>query len=247
MLSFLTLFSACSHYQYNTISSTHLRLNDKMEFVAENDTMRMEYNFSGAHVRFSLENKLDVPIFIDWKRSALIVDKTSFSYAPARAWLEGEIRDSTQTSTPAIRAISGSIVLPETTEFIPPHAQVVKNPMYLPGRNIGKLADSVTHQVPFPLGSRSKYVQVASFTEENSPLRFRSYITCLVGDPSARPVAYEHHFYVSESMSTDLNTLYFKDRMQDGNRYHTGSSSGAGAVVGLLLVLAFGIAVAASQ
>jgi hypothetical protein len=249
VLSFLILFSACSHYQYNTISSSNLRLNDKRELVAENDTMRIVYNFNGrsAPVRISFENKLDVPIFIDWQRSALMVGKNIFNYMPGRASLQAEINNLSLTSNSATttHTITGSIVLPETMEFIPPRSHTFKTPMYLPGRSIGKLPDSVRHRVRVPSGSKTQKVRMARFTEENSPLKFRSYITYMIGEPATRPVAHEHYFYVSESMITNKNQFYFQDKLYDGNRYFMGSSAGAGMVFGWLVLGGIVVAVIA--
>lgn len=41
-------FGACSPYQYLTLDSTQLPKNDKKQFVWENDTLRLSYDFSGS-------------------------------------------------------------------------------------------------------------------------------------------------------------------------------------------------------
>src|SRR5690348_2528150 len=87
----LLLFSSCSTYQYTTVSSSSLDMNDLQEFEFVNDTVRIIYNFYGenAPVTITVENKLKVPIFIDWHNSSLILNGRSVSYAPSQINIEG--------------------------------------------------------------------------------------------------------------------------------------------------------------
>jgi hypothetical protein len=66
-------------------------------------------------------------------------------------------------------------------------------------------------QVPETAFQREKYmpmegikvsVKKATFTEATSPLRFRSYLTIMVGELTTKPLTLEHSFYVSELMIT---------------------------------------------
>src|SRR5947209_4687068 len=93
LLSVIVILSltSCSIYQYATIESSTMNKNEKKEFVTENDTLRLVYNFNGinAPINITVQNKLNVPISIDWQRSALIVNDTAISYVPGTVNING--------------------------------------------------------------------------------------------------------------------------------------------------------------
>src|SRR5215831_12435682 len=113
-LSFIFLvYTSCSVYQYGTIGSTGLHLNEKNEFVAENDSLRIQYNFSGedAPVKLMIWNKLDKPIYVDWQHSALVVNNKSISYSDKPVYIDGTI--SRPGSSTSARSLIATASLPE--------------------------------------------------------------------------------------------------------------------------------------
>ena len=58
--------------------------NERGDFVQENDTVRISYRFWGenAPVTITIYNKLDEPLYVDWGRSALIIDDVATTYDP---------------------------------------------------------------------------------------------------------------------------------------------------------------------
>ncbi len=62
------------------------------DFVQENDTVRISYRFWGenAPVTITIYNKLDEPLYVDWGRSALIIDDVATTYDPKVASVRGE-------------------------------------------------------------------------------------------------------------------------------------------------------------
>src|ERR1700755_984530 len=76
-----SLISSCIQYQYVTIDGSGDRT-DAQEFFEENDSVRIQYNFNGpdAPVNVIIDNKTDAPIYIDWSRSALIINDKAISY-----------------------------------------------------------------------------------------------------------------------------------------------------------------------
>ncbi|HNC30155.1 MAG TPA: hypothetical protein PKX08_09130, partial [Cyclobacteriaceae bacterium] len=71
--------TGCSTYQYVTVSSP---LKTQNEFIAENDTVKISYDFSGEQgpVKISIYNKLSTPLYVDWSKSALIIGDMRKSY-----------------------------------------------------------------------------------------------------------------------------------------------------------------------
>jgi hypothetical protein len=234
----LILFASCTRYQYVTINSSQLSLNDKQEFVAENDTLRLTYNFHGedAPIHLTIENKLDVPVYIDWRQSSLVVNDKAVSYVPEHMSLSGFISNSgvnynsrTVSYTSSSGTIDAKVAVPPAVDFIPPHSYINKNPMGLTNRSL-IVADSVFHREKGTTPEGVIYaVKKASFTEASSPLRFRSYLTVTVGQADGKPLAYEHVFYLSELVSSGHAPEFFGDRFYfKGNRYYVKESTGFG-------------------
>ena len=85
-------------------------------------------------------------------------------------------------------------------------------------------------QVPETAFQREKYMPVegvrvsvkkATFTGTISPLRFKSYLTIMVGELTTKPLTLEHSFYVSELMITGtLPTDMHVKSVDKGNMFY---------------------------
>jgi hypothetical protein len=219
--------ASCSRYQYATIESTSINKNDKQEFVVENDTLRLIYNFNGvnAPINISVQNKLNVPISIDWQRSALIVNDTAISYVPGTVDIDGGLHGYSYAVN-----LHATAHLPEQSAFLPPHTLINKMPMGVTNRIITNVPDSAFHKVRF-YAAEGMMVQVkyAKFTETSAPLRFRSYLTVLIGEQPAKPVVYEHSFYISELINSGQppENIWVAN-VYRGNQYYVRESTGFG-------------------
>lgn len=248
----LLLLASCTRYQYATVSSSNTTLNEQHEFVAENDTLLIRYNFLGqnAPVYLYIENKLNVPVYIDWRQSALIVNNKAISYMPSEMPITGDISAvSWHAGNSSLGytngTISASASLPKSTDFIPPHAHIKKHPLSVTNRMVKGLPDSSIHRIKMPVSNGGFYnIKRATFSEASSPVRFRSYLTVAVGEAGGRPVAYEHNFYVTELLTTRLSPHQFGYNEQNqGNRYYikerTGfgkTATGFGVIAGMAVI-----------
>jgi len=235
----IILFASCNRYQYATISSTGTTLNDQQEFVLENDTLRLQYNFNGlnAPINMTIQNKLQVPISIDWQRSALIVNDKAISYVPSTVQIQGGFSGSGYSTAinrgSGVTSTSGSLrataSVPELQAFVPPLAYVIKTPMGVTNKFLENVPDSAYHKLKYvqPGGDMILFKK-AQFTEMTSPLRFKSYLTVVVGEEKAHPVVYEQSFYVSEL----LNTIQAPETMwfTRGNHYYVKEQTNFGQV-----------------
>ena len=90
VLSVVALFcmSSCSSYYYSVLESNDAvgEKNDDKDFVIENDSVCISYCFYGedAPISITVYNKMDEPLFVDWQRSALIIDDVATSYYQRR-------------------------------------------------------------------------------------------------------------------------------------------------------------------
>lgn len=170
------LFSACTTYQYVTIDSNQLQKDKKDLFAMENDTMRLNYSFSGdgGNVTVSIFNKTSQPFYIDWSRSAMIRNDQSFT------------------------------LLRRDAELIPPQTGITDVVLNLnwQGGGIPRLTIPDTahsrryhHSGTFDV----KYKEV-DFSEAGSPIRLKSYLTFLMGPSGSTDRVLVHSFYVGAAM-----------------------------------------------
>ncbi|MFL5744717.1 MAG: hypothetical protein ACJ751_08635 [Niastella sp.] len=173
MLKFLPLilllfpfFIACNKYQYSTISSSQLEKNEINELVFENDSLKLVYNFMGSDLgpNIFIENKLQEPVYIDWRESALIVNGHTYSYAPIEVNLHGNVAGS---------AFAGK---PSTIDYISPRGTLNKTPMVLSQYYSNTIPRARLLKTRYTAGGISYPVKTAIFTEATSPLRLRSFI-----------------------------------------------------------------------
>lgn len=244
----LLLFSSCSTYQYATVSS-NLDMNDLQEFEFVNDTVRIIYNFYGenAPVTITVENKLRVPIFIDWHNSSLILNGRSVSYAPRQINIEGTTHGSSysygsggsgySSGTGNLSAVAS---LPPSVDFVAPYSYFTRNPIGITNRFIDDIPAEAYQKVRYSVtDGYSIPVKAAVFTESSSPLRFRSYLSLSIGNRDAFPIAYEHSFFVSQLIHSKQGPgTIWANGIHRGNQYFvmkTGNGGAAGAVLGGLL------------
>lgn len=245
------LFSSCSTYQYTTISSSNMSMNEKQELVFENDSVRIIYNFNGhdGPVNITVQNKLQVPVYIDWQKSAIITEGRAVSYVSKEVKIEGGVQSSsaiTGGGGSAYGISSGNISaiasLPPSIDFIPPQSYFTRNPMGLrhsfiavPESHYHKLKYAATETYTVP-------VKAAVYTEESSPYKFRSYLTIMVGEVTAKPVGFEHSFFASQIMATGKPPgLIWLNKTERGNQFYVDrATSGGAAAGGVVLGLAAG-------
>lgn len=230
--------TGCTPYQYATISSS---INQSSEgFVVENDTVKIAYAFDGENgpVKISIYNKLQTPLYVDWSKSALIINDNRTSYANKNSSLDAEL-NATQSrwmnSTTQTGTIQGTIKSQEASGFIPPRAwakesQLSLNPEFL------KLPAQPVKEM-----KRVKGVAVKSFSysREQSPLAFRSFLTLSAHTDFSNPIHFDHEFWISEisqTQSLPRNFLTQPDRFYSKKHNNTAAYL-VGAAAGVAAIL----------
>ncbi len=183
----------------------------------ENDDVRVTYDFwgSGGKVSFRITNTSDLPIYIDWTKSHLIYNgvshdywsdsekTTSFYFSNTSAFgssnasfqvsgwgatvvtvATGSRRSSAQTTTVRER--------PKQLTHLPPHSSVD-----LVGSEI--MSDGI-FDCDFNWSKvKTTKTSKRTFSPEDSPLRFRNYLTYSSQAPSAQPTVIDNEFYISSA------------------------------------------------
>jgi hypothetical protein len=209
-ICFLSITS-CSKYYISTLSSTNALKDSKTgQFNVENDSVKVTYSFAGlnAPVQVTVKNKLAVPIYVDWSKSALIFEEKATSYVPDKIAFSADLsssswRDPILTTTDG--QIKGQIGTRTKTSFIPPNSKVETTTIFLKSPAFQALADE----------NFAEMVQVASnqgrvnaysvdFTRSNSPVVFRSYLTLFTStDNAIKTFALDNEFFISRSIRTN--------------------------------------------
>lgn len=225
LLSFvLILLSSCS-YQYFTVSGDQVSRNEKNDFVIENDTLRLTYRFSGDQgpVTITIYNKTNEPLEINWKKSALIMNKQAYGYYSPNLFLNGNVRQDTTHSVFSNRSdftnLTAKVYVNEPTQFIPPKSSISKVPLSLP-----------VHAVFVPQSKKITYktkdnfnikFRRAEYTPEKSPVAFRSYLSFNYGGNELKGFSLDHYFYVSEIwQSASEPDLFLRDIIDKGNVFY---------------------------
>ena len=240
----IAVFCSCNVYQYITLSSTDMQQNNRHQFVMENDTMKLVYDFNGPNgqIKITVYNKLNKPLLVDLNRSALVVNNKAIGFNSGQVQLSSSVNAS--VSGPGIVSASGTVAsattLPQGSVFIPAGAFITQP-------TVVNIADKNLENIPadqflpesFRLNdSTSRTLRTAHFTAGASPLVFKTYLTLVQPDAPAKETAVQHSFYASElrQTTTPPNRLNYEKRAA-GNEFYVSKpnkkANRAGGVVAL--------------
>jgi hypothetical protein len=212
----MLLLAACSSREILKTSSTNSQPTDK-GYVYENDTVKVTYWFLAEDgiMDIKIYNKLNVPIFIDWKISNFIENDNNFKYwsdvESSTATTKGVNYYGLHTFTGLPASVHGGVtntstVRPDRITSITPHSDIVKAQYLI----FPKKQPNVLKPFSIPAGD---------YTFDNSPIKFRSYLYFATNESFTHTFAADNQFYVSnatiikqsdfkKSPPTDPTTFY---------------------------------------
>lgn len=220
-LALISGISSCSTYYVGTVQSQHIDKDERSGvFIHDNDSVQITYNFFGQNAPVSIEilNKLDEPLYIDWQRSALIIDEHATSYMGNDVAISGrsissgstlQFSDTDFSATSSSGRFNATATLPRNISFVPPKARVEKTQLEINNMFFQDIPDSSykSRQLAKLDGTISP-IKVSTFSETTSPLAFTSYLTLYtLEEATDRPkrMVYEQDFYVSEVVKMRAN------------------------------------------
>lgn len=199
----LLFLSSCSPYVklLETEASGTTKSADK--YIAfENDSIKVTYNLwdNGGVMYYVVYNKLDVPLYVDWKKSGYVVNDIKYNY-----WQDRTVSEVTQSATliPGTKIVT---YLPKTVTiaderitFIPPKSQISipftyplisgdaslqydisNNDKKIKVQTVDLRHDKTATKQKVDKtwkGSGKTTVFEKTFTRENSPFTFRNFMT----------------------------------------------------------------------
>lgn len=216
LLTMFASLSSCKSYMVSTVASKNTVQNPETgKFNMVNDSLAFTYSFSGTNMPLNVEvfNKLKEPLFVDWERSALVIGETTYSFVDDNVHLTADVSGTAYNNlgTEAKNyygEMRGTAQISNRQSFIPPGAKITRSIYALNDLKEIKLAKSEFRKVPMDsdVSTGVTYVSTASFTEMNSPLKFKSFITVFtLKDNSPQSVDYQHEFYISRIAKTGVN------------------------------------------
>lgn len=235
MILCLTLLGCKTYVQvFNTNSS--IEVNNEEFYIYENDSLKITYSFWNEKglITFSIFNKLNKPLYVDWKKSSYIDNSVKLNY-----WIDEE--KSKVISSYGSYFYNGPLLIPgytisgnsgtstsstykaERITFIPPASYYYRSQFYILPVNYYKL-DTKTNFEKFPRNDNPKKktkVYYAKFTKENSPLVFRNFLTFSVSENFESEFYIDNEFYIEEILEMDKRHFaqYHFDETKKGKWY----------------------------
>lgn len=205
------LLVACGPYQYLTLNSDTVTKNTQQQFAWENDTVKLVYTFGAKWGQFSLvaTNKSKQPLFIDWKKSALIIDSTAYPLFDPSVSVSGEVNRQYQHVNPGqstqryLGNVDANFKLPATTDFLPPATALQLKSFNLP---LQPFSYALAADLPRKKDSSGVKYKQQVYQPNTSPLRFRIYLTLGIGNDQQQ-FSVVHAFYADGVIETVTGPL----------------------------------------
>jgi hypothetical protein len=248
------LLCSCNTYQYITVSSPDMKQNEQHQFVAENDTIRLTYNFNGRNgpVQVTVFNKLSKPLLVDLNRSALIINDKAVAFNNNQMEINGYVNGSSIQWTRGVSTSSGNIhataTLPAGVMFIPAGSFIAQSTLVITDKNFEDIPDDQFRKERYTADDMTEHrIKTADFTKEASPLSFRTYLTLMTDDDDRKEFVQQHSFYISQVKQTlaGPGTIDFSNA---GDQFYVSKpNSGTQAAVGAAVVTALVVGAAAAH
>lgn len=214
--------SSCSStFYYSTLNTIdeNLEKRDNGDFVYENDSLWITHSFKGedAPIQISVFNKLNVPLYVDWSRSALIINDIAYSYDTGETFhYEDVFFGDTHHTTKSTRITKNS---PNQISFIPPKAMITHQSIRIAAQfdeiskkeyKDGKMATKDEDAVK---------IKRITYDYDDSPLHFDSYVTVYTKPEEESVIT--SNFYVTNLIKTKVRPSELpQDMGQRGDTFY---------------------------
>lgn len=228
ILALITIIGiGCSSYiQVIDTASTNTEKKNG-NYIFENDSLKITYNFWAKKglMTFSIYNKLETPLYVDWKKSSHIDNSVKLNY-----WIDKEVSASIHRSYyylgplmkpdftygASVGTTVTSSVKAERITFIPPSSNYFRSQFYILPISFYPLdvniQPTLINRVDKPHKTTEVYEQL--FSLENSPLIFRNFLTLSYSENFETEFYVDNEFYIKgirEMNSKGFGNLEFND------------------------------------
>lgn len=238
----------CSTYQYAVLDGD-LNKDQSFRFIHETDSIKVKYSFMGENgpIQIEIFNKQTQPIFVDWKKSSLIINENTVPYwkdeSSINATSSGYNLNWTPTYTTNISQTNGIISRAASVDFIPPQSSITHNSIFI--KHEFFLLPQPSSNNKLKLTTNGTTVLKHTYERENSPLKFRSYITLSSEEDFSKTTVLDNQFWVTEIMQSSIEPSLFPGKI---NQFYIKKTTGVGlAGTGVLTVMIIAAAMAQPQ
>jgi hypothetical protein len=236
-------FSSCSTYQYVFLKS-NLNQNEKKEFYYENDSFLINYSFSGKDCPLNIHvyNKLSVPLYVNWRKSAVIIDNKKISLWEDRSSIEGTVDAASirwnKSESTSSGDFSGSVYRPEPVSFIPPQSYIQNIPLYVHTKSIATLpSDSVSNVKLLTSNGMTRDFKRYNYTSQNTPFNFRCFLSLSTKEDFSTEIYTDNSFWISDIVpSSGSLAVNQSDNYCHQETTEFGTCCAGTALVGLIVV-----------
>jgi hypothetical protein len=221
VMALMLMLSSCTNYQYLTLDAERTTKNEKKEIVWENDSVRLVYNFNGrwGQMNIMAYNKSNEPVFINWKKSALVIGDRPISLYDPNVKVSGESVDFKINHSVTYGYTEANFTLPEGSDFMPPKTYITKQNISLLQTFpvLPALSNALPVQKTTYEGNKVTY-RTTRYDQASSPFTFRLYLTFGFGKEN-KEFSVDHLFYVSEAIQSE-NGPYLMFMGDDGDKFY---------------------------
>lgn len=220
---FILVFGSCSKfvnvYEVQPVSSG---FTTDTYFVYENEVVIIKYSFwrERGVLSYTLYNKMDKPIYIDWKKSSLIRNGQKLDYWNDETFTKSKSNSAFNSGlyfgyydllTLSTTITESKSVKPERITFIAPRSAITRSKFVLydlPYVDMKKPTNS--RSIKESKNDKVYDVKYVGYTKENTPLLFRNYITFSATENFEREASIDNEFYISAILK--IKDADFMDR-----------------------------------
>lgn len=226
--------TSCSVVQIMEVGPTSNHIStDGQYYTFENDTIKIVYSFWGAqgHMGMAIQNKLNIPLYIDWKKSSCIMEARTAPYYSdmeqsdfaARTHSIGVKWNSAISSAHSSTTGTNVTVKAERVTFIPPNSHIE--------RTFGRLTDhdfvTVRKEAGTPVTVNGKKGKRYPMSSNFMP--FRNYFTYSTTEAIDNPQIVDNSFAVTSVVvmkgkdmgAVDNGQKRFIYKFSDPKSFHT--------------------------
>ncbi len=233
MITAMVLLASCST-QIRLTETESVGKDAVVNSVCENEDIKVSYDFWSENgvTYFSLYNKADKPMYIDWKRSVFVYNDWKNNF-----WVEKSTTETYLVPTGTGKNITyerkSSTVVAERYTFIPPHTYVSVPMTYVimssatqvntESTGDNKMTMTITddlkkdktaqkEKIASTTGKGTVNVYTKAFTKETSPCRFRNFLTYSFNENFSTEKHIENEFYVSKHTQMKSKNFFGKSQ-----------------------------------
>jgi hypothetical protein len=219
LLTSIISLSGCSFVQLFEVTSNNLNNSGKY-FEFENDSIRIIYDFNsnGGTFAFLIINKMKVPIYIDWRKSSFILNDAKNNYWTdiTTSTTQGRNINISNNSLPndiwslsdiGLSKYTTISQTPERITFIPPSTAIPNDKFKIYRSSTYSFAKNQTFQKQTIDNNKSMKVEVESYVLDESPVRFRNFLTFSTTEKFDKEFYLDNSFYVNRVKQFKSNLL----------------------------------------